>query len=42
MSRWPLWGVLAPGEPARLESRARAIVMTEEDEEDGEEQPFEP
>ncbi|HYO67754.1 MAG TPA: hypothetical protein VEU33_16895 [Archangium sp.] len=41
MSRWPLWAVLAPGEPAWLESRARAIVMTEEDEEDGKEQPFE-
>ncbi len=41
MSRGPFWGVLAPGEPARLERRARAILMTEEDEEDGEEQPFE-
>ncbi|MCY1074683.1 hypothetical protein [Archangium lansingense] len=41
MSLWPLWAVLTPGEPARLESRARAIVMTEEDEEDGKEPPFE-
>lgn len=41
MSRWPLWAVLAPGEPARLESRARAIVMTDLDEELGKEQPFE-
>lgn len=41
MSQWPLWAVLAPGEPAWLERRARAIVMTEEDEEDGKEQPFE-
>src|SRR5690242_711326 len=41
MSRWPLWAVLTPGEPARLESRARAIVMPDWDEEDGEEPPFE-
>ncbi|HEX5752807.1 MAG TPA: hypothetical protein VFZ09_41770 [Archangium sp.] len=41
MSRRPLWAVLAPGEPAWLERRARAIAMTEEDEEDGKEQPFE-
>jgi hypothetical protein len=41
MSRWPLWAVLAPGEPARLESRARAIAMTDLDEELGKEQPFE-
>lgn len=41
MNRWPLWAVLAPGNPAHLESRARAIVMTEEEEEDGEELPFE-
>ncbi|PTL82054.1 hypothetical protein [Vitiosangium sp. GDMCC 1.1324] len=41
MSRWPLWAVLAPGEPARLESRAQAIVMPDWDEEDGEELPFE-
>ncbi|KFA94403.1 hypothetical protein Q664_02995 [Archangium violaceum Cb vi76] len=41
MSRWPLWAILAPGEPAWLERRARTIVMTEEDEEDGKEQPFE-
>ncbi len=36
-----IWAVLTPGEPARLESRARAIVMTEADEEDGLEPPFE-
>ncbi|MFE8598374.1 hypothetical protein [Archangium violaceum] len=41
MSRRPIWAVLAPGEPARLESRALAIVMPDWDEEDGEEQPFE-
>jgi hypothetical protein len=41
MSRWPLWAVLAPGEPARLESRALAIAMPDWDEEDGEELPFE-
>jgi hypothetical protein len=41
MNRWPLWAVLAPGEPARLESRALAIAMPDWDEEDGEELPFE-
>ncbi|PTL84590.1 hypothetical protein [Vitiosangium sp. GDMCC 1.1324] len=41
MSRWPLWAVLTPGDPARLESRARAIVMTDLDEELGKEPPFE-
>jgi len=41
MSRWPLWAVLAPGEPTRLESRALAIAMPDWDEEDGEELPFE-
>jgi len=45
MSRWPLWGVLAPVDPTRLERRARAIVMQDWDEEgeeeDGEELPFE-
>ncbi|KFA93034.1 hypothetical protein [Archangium violaceum] len=41
MSRWPLWAVLAPGEPARLESRALAIAMPDWDEEDGEQLPFE-
>ncbi|WP_152622291.1 hypothetical protein [Archangium violaceum] len=40
MNQWPLWAVLAPGEPARLESRALVIVMPDW-EEDGEEQPFE-
>jgi len=41
MSHWPLWAVLAPGEPARLESRALSIVLPDWDEEDGEELPFE-
>jgi hypothetical protein len=41
MSRYIFWAVLTPGEPNRLESRARAIVMTEADEEDGKEQTFE-
>ncbi len=41
MSRWPLWAVLAPGEPARLESRALAIAMPDWEEENGEELPFE-
>ncbi len=41
MSRWPLWAVLAPGEPAWLESRVRAALMLEEDEEDGKEPSFE-
>jgi hypothetical protein len=41
MNRWPLWAVLAPGEPIRLESRARSIVMTDLDQELGKEQPFE-
>jgi hypothetical protein len=41
MNRYPFWAVLTPGDPTWLESRARAIVMTEEDEEDGEEPPFE-
>ena len=41
MSRWPLWAVLAPGEPARLESLARSIVMTDLDQELGKAQPFE-
>ncbi|HYO73030.1 MAG TPA: hypothetical protein VEU33_43910 [Archangium sp.] len=41
LSRWPFWAVLAPGEPAQLESRSRAIVMTGLDEELGKEPPFE-
>ncbi|WPB73410.1 hypothetical protein KYC5002_30675 [Archangium violaceum] len=41
MSRWPLWAILAPGEPARLEDRALGIVMPDWDEEDGGELPFE-
>ena len=41
MSQWPVWAVLAPGEPTRLESRALTIVMPDWDEEDGEEPPFE-
>lgn len=41
MSRWPLWAVLTPGEPTRLERRARSIVMSDLDQELGKEQPFE-
>jgi len=41
MNRWPLWAVLAPVAPALLESRARAALMFEEDEEDGKEPSFE-
>ncbi|KFA90284.1 hypothetical protein [Archangium violaceum] len=41
MNRWPLWAVLTPGEPARLERRIRAALMLEEDEEDGKEPSFE-
>jgi hypothetical protein len=41
MSRWPLWAVLAPGEPARLKSRAYAALCLEEDEEDEDGPPFE-
>jgi hypothetical protein len=41
MSRWPLWAVLAPGDPAQLESRARSIVMSDLEQELGKEQPFE-
>ncbi|HEX5751405.1 MAG TPA: hypothetical protein VFZ09_34605 [Archangium sp.] len=41
MNRWPIWAVLAPGEPTRLESRALALAMPDWDEEDGEELPFE-
>lgn len=41
MNRYTYWAILAPGEPAWLEGRARAIVMTEADEEDGKEPPFE-
>ncbi|HEX5745583.1 MAG TPA: hypothetical protein VFZ09_05010 [Archangium sp.] len=40
MSRWPLWAVLAPGDPTRLASRARSIVMSDLDQELGKEQPF--
>jgi hypothetical protein len=32
VSRYPLWAVLAPGEPAWLERRARDIILLEEDE----------
>jgi hypothetical protein len=32
MSRYPLWAVLAPGEPAWLERRAHEIILREEDE----------
>jgi len=41
MSGWPLWAVLAPVAPALLESRARAALIFEEDEEDGKEPSFE-
>jgi hypothetical protein len=41
MSRWPLWAVLTPGDPARLERRVRAALMLEEDEEAGKEPSFE-
>lgn len=41
MSRWPLWAVLTPGEPASLERRVRAALMLEQDEEHGEEPSFE-
>jgi hypothetical protein len=35
MSRWPLWAVLTPGEPARLGRRVRAaLTFEEEDDED--------
>jgi hypothetical protein len=41
MSRWPLWAVLTPGEPAWLVSRAHAALTFEEDEEDGKKPSFE-
>jgi hypothetical protein len=41
MRWWPLWAVLTPGEPARLERRIRAALMLEEDEEDGKVPSFE-
>jgi hypothetical protein len=41
MSRWPLWAILTPGEPSRLERRVRAALMLDEDEEDGKEPSFE-
>ncbi len=41
MSRIPLWAVLTPGEPARLESRVRVALMLEEDEAGGTEPAFE-
>lgn len=41
MTRYPVWAVLTPGKPTLLESRTRSIVMTEWDEEDGKEPPFE-
>jgi hypothetical protein len=41
MSRWSLWAVLAPGEPAWLESRAYVALGLEEGEEDEEGPPFE-
>ncbi|ATB41013.1 hypothetical protein CYFUS_006475 [Cystobacter fuscus] len=41
MNRWPLWAVLTPGEPARLERRVRAALMLEGDEEHGKGPSFE-
>ncbi len=41
MSRYVFWAVLASGAPAWLESRTRAIVRSEADEEEGNEPPFE-
>lgn len=41
MSRWPLWAVLASGEPTWLESRAYDALCLEKGEEDEEGPPFE-
>ncbi|HYO59074.1 hypothetical protein [Archangium sp.] len=41
MSQWPLWAVLTPGEPSRLERRVRAALMLDEDGDDGKEPSFE-
>ncbi|HEX5752870.1 MAG TPA: hypothetical protein VFZ09_42090 [Archangium sp.] len=41
MSRWPLWAVLASGEPAWLESRAYDALCLEKGEEGDEGPPFE-
>ncbi|HYO54899.1 hypothetical protein [Archangium sp.] len=41
MSRWPLWAVLASGEPTWLESRAYDALGLEKGEEDEEGPPFE-
>ncbi|MFY0573922.1 hypothetical protein ACN28S_05720 [Cystobacter fuscus] len=41
MSRWPLWAVLASGEPAWLENRAYDALGLEKGEEDEEGPPFE-
>ena len=41
MSRWPLWAILASGEPTWLESRAYDALCLEKGEEDEEGPPFE-
>lgn len=41
MSQWPLWAVLAPGEPSWMKKRAFAALGLEEGEEDEEGPPFE-
>jgi hypothetical protein len=41
MSRYPLWAVLAPGEPSWMKKRAYAALELEEDEEDEDGPPFE-
>ena len=41
MSRWPLWAVLAPGEPSWMKKRAFAVLELNEGEEDEEGPPFE-
>ena len=41
MNRWPLWAVLASGEPAWLENRAYDALCLEKGEEDEEGPPFE-
>ena len=41
MSQWPLWAVLAPGEPSWMKKRAFDALGLDEDEEDEEGPPFE-
>lgn len=41
MSRWPLWAVLAPGDPSWMKKRAFDALGLEEDDEDEEGPPFE-